>query len=65
MLTAHCKKRLMIFPFSAGMSLTKLFLAGKNLNIPDHGEIGCDIPAGGGKIGNLFLQCIRTSRAQD
>jgi hypothetical protein len=49
----------MIYPFSAGMSLTKLFLAGKNFNIPDHGEIGCDIPAGSGKIGNLFLQCIR------
>jgi hypothetical protein len=27
----HCKKRWAIFPSPAGMSLTKLFLAGKNL----------------------------------
>ncbi len=38
------------------MSLTKLFLAGKNFIIPGQGEFG-DIPAGDGKITNLFLQC--------
>ncbi len=36
----HCKKKLVIFPSPAGMSLTKL------------------IPAGEGKIANLFLQCM-------
>jgi hypothetical protein len=30
----HCKKRLAIFPSPAGMSLTKLSLAGSNLIIP-------------------------------
>jgi hypothetical protein len=28
--TIHCKKRLLVFPFPAGMSLIKLSLAGKN-----------------------------------
>jgi hypothetical protein len=28
--TVHCKKRLLIFPSSTGMSLTKLSLAGNN-----------------------------------
>ncbi len=39
----HCKKRLAIFPSSAGMALTKLS-AGNN-----------DIPEGDGKIANLFF----------
>ncbi len=34
----HCKKRLVIFPSPAGMSLTKFSLAGNNLNIPDQIE---------------------------
>jgi hypothetical protein len=34
----HCNKRLAIFPSPAGMSLTKLALAGYNLIIPDQGE---------------------------
>ncbi len=34
----HCKKRLSIFPSPAGMSLTKLSVAGNNLIIPGHGE---------------------------
>ncbi len=52
---------LTIFPYPAGMSLTKLSLAGNNLIIPDHGEFGIsDIPAGDGKIANLFLQCAWT-----
>ncbi len=40
----HCKKRLAIFPSPAGISLTKLSLAGNNI-------------PGQGKFGNLFLQC--------
>jgi hypothetical protein len=36
----HCKKFLTIFPSLAGMSLTKLSLAGKNLIIPGQGEFG-------------------------
>ncbi len=34
------KKRFAIFPSPAGMSLTKLSLAGNNLNIPVQGEFG-------------------------
>jgi hypothetical protein len=34
------KKRLAIFPFPAGMSLTKLSLEVNNLNIPGQGEFG-------------------------
>jgi hypothetical protein len=52
------KKRLAIFPSPAGMSLTKLYLAGKNLIIPGQGEFrymySSDIPAGDGEIANLF-----------
>ncbi len=36
----HCKKRLAVFPSPAGMSLTKLSLAGDNLIIPAQGEFG-------------------------
>jgi hypothetical protein len=43
----HYKKRLAIFPSPAGMSLTKLSLA------------GIIKLAGDGKIANLFLQCMR------
>ncbi len=42
----HCKKRLVVFPSPAGMSLTKLSLAGNNLIIP--------APAGDGKTANIF-----------
>jgi hypothetical protein len=34
------KKSLAIFPFPAGLSLTKLSLAGNNLSIPGQGEFG-------------------------
>ncbi len=37
---AHCKKRLEIFLSPAGMSLTKLSLAGNNLINPGQGEFG-------------------------
>ncbi len=53
----HCKKRLAIFPSSAGiMSLTKLSLAGNNLTtvIPARVSLVSDILAGDGKIANLF-----------
>jgi hypothetical protein len=50
----HCKKRLLIFLSLAGMSLAELSLAGNNLIIPGQGEFGSDIPAGDGKIDNLF-----------
>ncbi len=46
----HCKKTLSFFPSPAGMSLTKLSLAGKI-------SLVSDIPAGNGKNDNLFLQC--------
>jgi hypothetical protein len=36
----HCKKRLAIFLSPAGMSLTKLSLAGNNLIIPGQGGFG-------------------------
>jgi hypothetical protein len=40
------------------MSLTKLSLAGNNLIIPGRrASLVSDIPAGDGKIANLFLQC--------
>jgi hypothetical protein len=46
----HCKKRLAIFPSPVGMSVVtnKLSLVGNNLSFVS------DIPAGDGKIGNLF-----------
>jgi hypothetical protein len=34
----HCKKMVASFPSPAGMSLTKLSLAGNNLIIPRQGE---------------------------
>jgi hypothetical protein len=36
----HCKKRLRIFLSPAGMSLTKLSLAGNNLIFPGQSEFG-------------------------
>ncbi len=51
--SSHCKKRLMIFPSPAGISPTKLSLGGNN----NRESFVGDIPAGDGKIDNLFLQC--------
>jgi hypothetical protein len=34
------KKKMIVFPVPAGMSLTKLSLAGNNLIIPGQGEFG-------------------------
>jgi len=39
-LSIHCKKRLAIFSSPAGMSQTKLSLAGKTLIIPYQEEFG-------------------------
>jgi hypothetical protein len=53
------ESRFAVFPSPAGMSLTKLSLAGKNLIIPGRGELGKHvIPAGDGKTASIFLQCI-------
>jgi hypothetical protein len=53
---------LMIFPSPAGMSLTKLSLGG-NYDViyklfPSMESLVSDIPAGDGKMGNLFSQII-------
>jgi hypothetical protein len=55
----HCKKRFSIFPSPAGMSpVTKLSLAGKIIKLfPARVSLVSAVPAGEGKIGNLFLQC--------
>ncbi len=54
----HCKKRFAVLPSPSGKSRIKLPLARNNLIIPGQGEFGVsDIPAGDGKISNLFLQC--------
>jgi hypothetical protein len=50
----------MIFPSPAGMSLTKLSLGG-NYDViyklfPSRESLVSDIPAGDGKMANLFLQ---------
>jgi hypothetical protein len=56
----HCKKKLAVFPSAAGMSLSKLSLAGNNFIIPEAREsLVNDIPAGDRKTINLFLQCSR------
>ncbi len=56
----HCKKKLAVFPSAAGMSLTKLSLAGNNFIIPEAREsLVSDIPAWDRKTIYLFLQCSR------
>jgi hypothetical protein len=57
-ISAHCKKSYRFSRPLAGMSLTKLFLAGNIIKIiPARESFVSDIPAGDGKIGNPFLQC--------
>ncbi len=49
------KKKVSNFPVPSGMSLTKLFLAVKNIKLlPGRESLVSDIPAGDGKIDNLF-----------
>ncbi len=55
--TQYTVKRLAIFPSLAGMSQTKLFLAGQNLIIPGQRDLVSDNQAWDRKIANLFLQC--------
>ncbi len=49
----HGKKRFAVFSSPAGMSLTKISLAGNNYIVPGVS----DILAGGRKTATLFLQC--------
>jgi hypothetical protein len=60
-MTIHCKKWVVIFPLPAGMTLTKLSLAGNNQNIFTAREnLVSDIPPGDGKIATLFYSvCFR------
>jgi hypothetical protein len=48
------KEMLAVFPSPAGMSLTKLSLAGNNVIIPARESLVSDIPAGDGQTANLF-----------
>jgi hypothetical protein len=50
----HCKKRLTIFPSPFGMSLTKLSLEGNKELFQARESLVNDIPAGDGKLANLF-----------
>jgi hypothetical protein len=38
--TLHCKKGYLFFPSPAGMSLTKLSLAGNKVIVPGQGDFG-------------------------
>jgi hypothetical protein len=50
-----------MFPFPAGMSLTKLLLSEIIKLFPAKVSLVSDISAGEGNIANLFLQCKRTA----
>jgi hypothetical protein len=54
----HCKKRLVIFPSLAGMSLTNVSLSRINKVNPRQGELVSDIPAGDGKIDKVFYSVV-------
>jgi hypothetical protein len=63
------KKSFLIFPSPAGMSLTELSLGGNwdviyKLFLPRQ-SLESDIPAGGGNIEKLFLQCSYVSQMSD
>jgi hypothetical protein len=64
----HRKKRFASFPSTAGMSLPKLSLGGNNDVITElflpRGSLVSDIPAGDGKLENLFLRCMKLSNAR-
>jgi hypothetical protein len=60
-ISLHCKKWLSIFPPPAGMSLNKLSLAGNNLINSTRESLLIDIPAGDGKIANLFNSSFKIS----
>ncbi len=59
----HCKKKVREFPVSSLYVTTKLSLGGNfdvisELFLP-RGSLVSDIPAGDGKLVNLFLRCSR------
>jgi hypothetical protein len=61
---ATLKKKLAVFPSPAGMSFTKLSLVGKSLKFLARESLDSDIPAGDGKIANLFYSVISTTIQQ-
>jgi hypothetical protein len=60
-LRLHCKKKVREFPAPSRDVTTKLSLGGNNDVITElflpRGSLVSDIPAGDGKLVNLFLQC--------
>jgi hypothetical protein len=54
-MSLHCKKRLTIFPFPAG--IIRIF--------PSRESLVSDIPAEDGKMANPFLQCNQTLPGQE
>jgi hypothetical protein len=62
----HRKKKVREFPVPSRDVTTKLSLGGNNDVITElflpWGSLVTDIPAGDGKLGNLFLRCIGTIR---
>jgi hypothetical protein len=51
----HCKKRLLIFPSPAGMFTNQTLPGWDFIKLfPTRGDLVSDIPAGDGKINNLF-----------
>jgi hypothetical protein len=59
---AYTVKKLLIFPSSAGMPLTKLSHGGNNFYMtslfPPRESLVSDIPAGDGNFEKLFLWCM-------
>ncbi len=62
MITLHRKKKVRKFPVPRRDVTTKLSLGGNNDVITElflpRGSLVSDIPAGDGKLVNLFLRCI-------
>jgi hypothetical protein len=58
----HCKKKVGEFPVPSRDVTTKLYLGGNNNVITElflpRGSLVSEIPAGDGKLVNLFLRCI-------
>jgi hypothetical protein len=58
----HCKKKVREYPVPSRDDTTKLSLGGNNDVITElflpRGSLVSDIPAGDGKLVNLFLRCV-------
>ncbi len=54
-----CKKRLAVFTYPAGMSLTKLSLAGNNCIFSGQCKVVSDIPPGDGETANLSFYSVK------